>query len=67
MTTLSAIYAIRHKPTGKFISCNSHCAWSKAGSAKMSWAIVFCRYDKRKGAFDLQDEYEVVNLLEGVE
>lgn len=61
---MTKIFAIRNKDTGEFVSCNGHVAWAKAGSAKVSWGITYKRYDERKGAFDKQDTYEIVDLEE---
>lgn len=65
MTT--KIYAIRNKSSGEFVSYNSKCAWSKAGSAKNAFNLhgSWQRNGKRV-RFDEQNALEIIELTEYV-
>lgn len=61
---ISKIFAIRNKASGEFVSLSNWPTWSSIGRAKGAWSIATTVGDARKGAFDKQTEYEIVNLLE---
>lgn len=64
------VWVIRHKASGDIVRFNGHVSWSGKGFAKLSYAAEACDYggsqrgQPTKGAWDRQDEYELVELLE---
>ena len=64
------VWVIREKATGDIVRFNGYVSWSGKGPAKLSFAAGVTGYggsqygQKSKGAWDRQDEYELVELLE---
>lgn len=58
------VWVIRHKESGEFVRFNGHVSWSGKGFAKLSYGASAVPYQERKGAWDRQDEYELVELTE---
>lgn len=66
-TTVEAIYAIRHKESGKFVKTSECGCWMSATSAKRSW-----ENSPLAGKTYIVDhmeweKYELVNLLDRIE
>ena len=57
------VWVIRHKASGDFVRFNGHVSWSGKGHAKVSYAAASVSYRDRVGAWDRQDEYELMELL----
>lgn len=63
------VWVIRQKSTGQFVRFNGYVSWSGKGPAKLSFAAGVTGYggsqygQPNKGAWDRQDEYELVELL----
>lgn len=68
--TATSIYAIRNKASGEFIKFGAKCAWATVGAAKSAFVLHTRSWQdgySKLTPFDEQSEYEVVDLLEGVD